>query len=73
MDGHSDALSRSSPIYFIHCPSRKKKERPRTGREAEIAALRAYLIFDIAAQHQMQKVFRMFMAGYQYRWDRIIL
>src|SRR5882724_9127970 len=73
VDGNGDALSRSSPIYFIHCSSRKKKDRPRTGREPEIAASRAYLIFDIAAQHQMQKVLRMFMAGYEYRRDCVVL
>src|SRR5215469_8210140 len=73
VDSNGDALSRSAPIYFIHCPPRKKKECPREGRESEIASSRAYLIFDVATQHQMQKVLRMFVAGYQQRWDRIIL
>src|SRR5215471_2542529 len=73
VDRHRDALSRSSPIYFIHCPPRKKKECPRTGREPEIAASRMYLIFDVAAQHQMQKVLGVFMTAYQHRRDRVIL
>ena len=73
VNGDGNALSRSSPIYFIHCSPRKKKKCPGSGREPKIAASRAYLVFDVAAQHQMQKVLRMFMAGYQDRRDRIIL
>lgn len=59
--------------WFIHCPSRQKKECPRLGGEPEIAASCAYLILHVAAPHQMQKVLGVFMTGYQHRRDRVIL